>query len=83
MKVNLKQNITIIKKSIVEAFEINSVMIIPNTSATISIFIYCDDNTLQEKTFMLIGKSYDDYVDDNYLFNYIQNNIEQIFNYNN
>ena len=55
MKINLTQNITIIKKSILLAYEINSIMLIPNTSAEISIFVYCDDNTLQQKTFMLIG----------------------------
>ena len=82
MKIDLKKNITIIKKSIIEAFEISNVMIIPNTSATISIFVYCDDNTLQERIFMLIGKNYDDYVDDTYLYNYIQTNIEEIFNNN-
>ena len=82
MKVNLTQNITIIKKSILLGYEINTITLLPNTSATISIFVYCDDNTLQERTFMLIGKAYDDYVDDNYLFNYIQNNIEEIFNNN-
>ena len=82
MKVNLTQNITIVKKSILLAYEINSIMLIPSTSATISIFVYCDDNTLQQKTFMLVGKAYDDYVDDNYLFNYIDKNIEQIFTNN-
>ena len=71
MKIDLKQNITITKTSIIISYEINSIMLVPNTSATISIFVYCDDNTLQQKTFMLIGKAYDDYVDDNYLFNYI------------
>ena len=80
MKINLTQNITIVKKSILLGYEINSIMLIPNTSATISIFVYCDDNTLQEKTFMLIGKAYDDYVDDNYLFNYIDSHIKEIFN---
>ena len=80
MKINLTQNITIVKKSILLAYEISSIMLIPNTSATISIFVYCDDNTLQEKTFMLIGKAYDDYVDDNYLFNYIDSHIKEIFN---
>ena len=82
MKVNLTQNITIIKKSIITGYEINSIMLKPNESATISLFVYCDDNTLEEKTFMLIGKAYDDYVDDNYLFNYIDKNIEQIFTNN-
>ena len=82
MKVNLTQNITIIKKSIITGYEINSIMLKPNESATISLFVYCDDNTLEEKTFMLIGKAYDDYVDDNYLYNYIDKNIEQIFTNN-
>ena len=79
MKINLTQNITIVKKSILLAYEISSIMLVPNTSATISIFVYCDDNTLQEKIFTLIGKDYNDYVDDNYLYNYIEKNIEQIF----
>ena len=79
MKVNLQENKKIITTTIIEAYEINSIMLIPSTSATISIFVYCDDNTLQEKTFMLIGKAYDDHVDDHYLFNYIDKNIEQIF----
>ena len=82
MKINLTQNITIVKKSILLAYEINSIMLKPNESATISIFVYCDDNTLQEITFMLLNKAYDDYVDDNYLFNYIDKNIEQIFTNN-
>ena len=79
MKVNLTQNITIIKKSTLLAYEINSIMLKPNESATISIFVYCDDNTLQEKTFMLINKAYDDYINDEYLYNYIDTHIEQIF----
>ena len=79
MKIDLKQNITITKKSIIIAYEINSIMLVPNTSATISIFVYCDDNTLQQKTFMLVSKAYDDYINDEYLYNYIDTNIEQIF----
>ena len=79
MKINLTQNITIVKKSILLAYEINSIMLKPNESATISIFVYCDDNTLQQKTFMLINKAYDDYINDEYLYNYIEKNIEQIF----
>ena len=79
MKIDLKQNITITKKSIIIAYEINSIILKPNESATISIFVYCDDNTLQQKTFMLINKAYDDYINDEYLYNYIEKNIEQIF----
>ena len=79
MKIDLKQNITITKKSIIIAYEINSIILKPNESATISIFVYCDDNTLQQKTFMLVSKAYDDYINDEYLYNYIDTNIEQIF----
>ena len=79
MKIDLKQNITITKKSIIIAYEINSIILKPNESATISIFVYCDDNTLQQKTFMLINKAYDDYINDEYLYNYIDTHIEQIF----
>ena len=79
MKIDLKQNITITKTSIIISYEINSIMLVPNTSATISIFVYCDDNTLQQKTFMLINKAYDDYINDEYLYNYIDTHIEQIF----
>ena len=82
MKIDLKQNKKIITTKIITGYEINSVMLKPNESATISLFVYCDDNTLEQKTFMLVGKAYDDYVDDNYLFNYIDKNIEQIFTNN-
>ena len=56
-----------------------SVMLVPNTSATISLFVYCDDNTLEQKIFILVEKAYDDYINDEYLYNYIDKNIEQIF----
>ena len=79
MKIDLKQNITITKKSIIIAYEINSIILKPNESATISIFVYCDDNTLQQKTFMLIGKDYDDYINDEYLYTYIDSHIKDIF----
>ena len=79
MKIDLKQNITITKKTIIIAYEINSIILKPNESATISIFVYCDDNTLQQKTFMLIGKDYDDYINDEYLYTYIDSHIKDIF----
>ena len=79
MKIDLKQNITITKKSIIIAYEINSIVLVPNTSATISLFVYCDDNTLEQKIFILVEKAYDDYINDEYLYNYIDKNIEQIF----
>ena len=79
MKIDLKQNITITKKSIIIAYEINSIILKPNESATISIFVYCDDNTLQQKTFMLIGKDYDDYINVEYLYTYIDSHIKDIF----
>ena len=79
MKIDLKQNITITKKSIIIAYEINSIILKPNESAPISIFVYCDDNTLQQKTFMLIGKDYDDYINDEYLYTYIDSHIKDIF----
>ena len=41
--------------------------------------LYCDDNTLQQKTFMLIGKDYDDYINDEYLYTYIDSHIKDIF----
>ena len=79
MKVNLLEHKKIITTKIITGYEINSIMLKPNESATISIFVYCDDNTLQEKIFMLIGKAYDDYINDEYLYNYIDSHIEQIF----
>ena len=79
MKIDLKQNITITKKSIIIAYEINSIVLVPNTSATLSLFVYCDDNTLEQKIFILVEKAYDDYINDEYLYNYIDKNIEQIF----
>ena len=79
MKVNLLEHKKIITTKIITGYEINSVMLVPNTSATISLFVYCDDNTLEQKIFILVEKAYDDYINDEYLYNYIDTNIEQIF----
>ena len=79
MKVNLIENIEIITKKIITGYEINSIMLVPYESATISLFVYCDDNTLEQKIFLLVGKAYDDYINDEYLYNYINTHIEQIF----
>ena len=54
MKVNLLEHKKIITTKIITGYEINSVMLVPNTSATTALFVYCDDNTLEQKTFMLI-----------------------------
>ena len=79
MKVNLLEPKKIITTKIITGYEINSVMLVPNTSATISLFVYCDDNTLEQKIFILVEKAYDDYINDEYLYNYIDTHIEQIF----
>ena len=79
MKVNLIENIEIITKKIIVAYLINSIVLIPNSSAQISLFIYCDDNTMQEKTFLLLGKDYEDYINDKYLYDYIDSHIKEIF----
>ena len=79
MKVNLLEPKKIITTKIITDYAINSIMLVPYESATISLFVYCDDNTLEQKTFMLVGKAYDDYINDEYLYNYINTHIEQIF----
>ena len=80
MKIDL-ENIVIVKKNYnIISFEILSINIKPNISALLDIMIFCDNNQLYSKQYLLIDKEYSDWQTDDYLSFFITNNIEKIFN---
>ena len=51
-----------------------------NVSGHIYIMIFYNDTETIEKNFILIGQDYTDWNTDDYLYSYINDNIEFIFN---
>ena len=69
MKVDLqKEKQTEITKiySII-AYEIMSITITPNLSAHLELMLFCNNNQLYNKRYLLIGKEYTDWSTGNYL----------------
>ena len=80
MKIDL-ENIVIVKKNYnIISFEILSINIKPNISALLDIMIFCDNNQLYSKQYLLIDKEYSDWSTDDYLPYIIKLNLEKIFN---
>jgi hypothetical protein len=63
-----------------DSFVINKVSVVPNISAVIEITIYASNNKSYDRTLLIIGEDYNTWVTDDYLYTYIQKNIEYIFN---
>ena len=62
------------------AYEIQSITITPNTSALLEIMLFCDDNELFNRRYLLIAKEYFDWQSDDYLDVFITGNLKKIFN---
>ena len=77
--VNLINEIIITKEFIHKSYEILYINLKLNESATIYIMIFYNDETV-ERTFTLNGDEYLKWDTDDYLYEYINNNIEFIFN---
>jgi hypothetical protein len=60
-------------------FELDAIRIIPHRSASIDITIFGDNGKQYCRTFFLCGQAYLDYETDDYLFEWVRNNIETIF----
>jgi hypothetical protein len=60
-------------------FEIDAIRIIPHRSASIDITIFGDNGKQYCRTFFLFGQAYLDYETDDYLFEWVRNNIETVF----
>jgi hypothetical protein len=60
-------------------FEIIAIRVIPHTSANIDIVITASNTKIYNRTLLLDGDNYTAWIDDDYLYTYIQNNISTIF----
>ena len=80
MKIELEKNIIIKKNYNIISFEILSINIKPNVSALLDIMIFCDDDKLYSKQFLLSDQLYLDWTTDDYLPYIIKLNLEKIFN---
>ena len=80
MKFELEKNIVIKKNYNISAYEIISINIKPNISANLDIMIYCDDNQLYFRQFLLEHELYLNWTTDDYLPYIIELNLELIFN---
>ena len=72
--------IIITKQYIIQAYEILYINLKLNVSGHIYIMIFYNDTETIEKNFILNGQDYTDWNTDDYLYSYINNNIERIFN---
>ena len=82
MKFELEKNIVIKKVYNIIAYEILSISIKPNIRANLDIMIYCDDNQLYSRQFLLEHELYLNWTTDDYLPYIIGLNLENIFNDN-
>ena len=60
-------------------FNIEKVTVEPNQSCVIEIEIMASNGKLYHRTVALTGQDYLDWISDDYLYTYIQNNIAIIF----
>ena len=78
--VKLIDEIIITKQYIIQSYEILYINLKLNVSGHIYIMIFYNDTETIEKNFILIGQDYTDWNTDDYLYSYINDNIERIFN---
>ena len=78
--VKLNNEIIITKKYIIQSYEILYINLKLNESALIYIMIFYNNNFSIEKNFILIDDEYLKWSSDDYLYEYINNNIQKIFN---
>ena len=78
--VKLTDEIIITKQYIIQSYEILYINLKLNVSGHIYIMIFYNDTETIEKNFMLIDDDYLKWDNDNYLYSYINDNIEFIFN---
>ena len=72
--------IIINKQYIIQSYEILYINLKLNVSGHIYIMIFYNDTESIEKNFMLIEDEYLKWSSDDYLYEYINNNIQKIFN---
>ena len=78
--VKLDNELIITKEYIIQSYEILYINLKLNESALIYIMLFFNDNETVEKNFLLINDDYTQWTTDDYLYTYINDNIERIFN---
>ena len=78
--VKLNNEIIINKQYIIQSYEILYINLKLNVSGHIYIMIFYNNTESIEKIFILIDDDYSKWENDNYLYEYINNNIQNIFN---
>ena len=78
--VKLNNEIIITKEYIIQSYEILYINLKLNLSGHIYIMIFFNDTETIEKNFILIDDEYLKWTNDDYLYEYINNNIFSIFN---
>ena len=78
--VKLNNEIIINKQYIIQSYEILYINLKLNESATIYIMIFYNNDETSERSFTLNGQDYTDWTTDDYLYTYINNNIQKNFN---
>ena len=78
--VKLNSEIIITKEFILQSYEILYINLKLNESASIYIMIFYNNDETVERSFTLSGDEYLKWENDEYLYSYINDNIERIFN---
>jgi hypothetical protein len=65
---------------VLESYSINIIRVIPLTCATIDISITASNNKIYQRSIQLNGQEYLDWTSDDYLYKYVEDNIDKIFN---
>ena len=78
--VKLNNEIIITKQYIIQSYEILYINLKLNESASIYIMIFYNNDETIERSFTLNGQDYTDWTTDDYLYTYININIQKIFN---
>ena len=78
--VKLNNEIIINKQYIIQEYEILYINLKLNESASIYIMIFYNNDETAERSFTLNGQDYLKWDNDDYLYEYINNNIQNIFN---
>ena len=80
MRTILTESIIILQKTSIISYEIVSISLVLNTSATVYLLLFSNDNKIYERVLSLNGDEYLAYTDDSYLYTYINSRIEKIYN---
>ena len=86
MKINLDNCIELVitKTYFITHFEIYNIILKPRTSGLVQVYFYDDNLIRYQRDFLLIdteeSQDYSNWLDDSYLYTYVNTHFERIFN---